>query len=209
MSLRTFANESKTVPSRAERPHVKVYRVIADVNHHQSLALKDERIWDGDLLTFDCRQKRAAWKAPEVYVLRPTLRRGSFFHLCPGALVIDAVAAAQLEEFLEMSGELLALPHEGDVLKVLNVTECVNALDEQRTTWVRGATSGAKIRIERYAFFPERLMEVPLFKIPETAKSEILTVEGMKDPEDEFKFNVESLGLAGLAFEELWDSDAA
>jgi hypothetical protein len=48
-------------------------------------------------------------------------------------------------------------------------------------------------------------IEVPLFKIPETRRGEILTIEGMKDPEDEFKYRVESGGYEGLKFELLWE----
>lgn len=39
---------------------------------------------------------------------------------------------------------------------------------------------------------------------PETAKGEVLTVSGLKDPEDEFKSIVEHNGLEGILFEELW-----
>lgn len=44
----------------------------------------------------------------------------------------------------------------------------------------------------------------PLFKIPETCNYEVLTCEGLKDPNDEFKGRIEQLGLTGLIFEQLW-----
>ena len=109
---------------------------------------------------------------------------------------------------LEQSGELLPLLCRGMDVRVVNVTQCINALDEDQTEWVYGQSTGQRIRIERYAFKSNRFIEAPLFKIPETSRSEILTIEGLKDPEDEFKFSVESKGLRGLLFQELWSSSA-
>ena len=98
----------------------------------------------------------------------------------------------------------MPLTHEGEQFFALNVTECINVLDNESTQWVYGQSTGARIRIEQYAFHADRLTETPLFKIPETSRSEILTVEGLKDPDDEFKSRVEKMGLTGLVFEEIW-----
>jgi len=46
-----------------------------------------------------------------------------------------------------------------------------------------------------------------IFKIPQTCRAEILVTEGMKDPEDEFKYVVEKSKFGGLLFEKLWDSN--
>lgn len=107
----------------------------------------------------------------------------------------------------EMAGELLPLKYSGQSYNLVNVLECVNCLDEQKTKWVTGKTTGAKIRIADYHFNKERLSESTIFKIPETALAEILCVEGLKDPADEFKYQVDSRRLKGLRFEELWSDD--
>jgi len=83
----------------------------------------------------------------------------------------------------------------------------VNCLDSEGTGWVFGKKTNAKIRIERYQFIPSHFSEAPLFKIPETAPAELLTVTGLKDPQDEFKNRVESARLGGLVFEEIWAQD--
>ncbi len=103
-----------------------------------------------------------------------------------------------------MAGELLPLPHRGDLFHLVNVLECVNCLDEQNTKWVLGRTTNARIRVEEYRFHANRLSESTLFKVPETALGEVLTVSGLKDPEDEFKSVVEREGLEGINFEEVW-----
>jgi hypothetical protein len=188
---------------------MKIYRIVEDVNVYQSFMV-DSAKWKGDLLTlltFDCSPRSSEWAAPPVYVLHPKLKQGNFVYLCPGALVVDAATVEQLRDLLEMSGELLPLPHKDKLYYVLNVTECINVLDEDMTEWLRTEDTGTPIGPKQYAFNANRLTETPLFKIPETCRSEILTCEGLKDPDDEFKRRVERLGLKGLMFEELWDSD--
>jgi hypothetical protein len=186
---------------------LKIYRLVPDVNHYQSFFPEDEKVWSTDVLTFDGRTKASNWVAPPLFILHPKYKRGNFFSF-GGTIVLDARATELLRDFLEMSGELLPLRHEGAEFTVLNITECVNVLDQDKTKWIYGKSTGAKIQIERYAFHLNRMTETPLFKIPETCKSDILTATGLVDPEDEFKFHVESNGLQGLRFEELWNSEA-
>jgi hypothetical protein len=105
---------------------------------------------------------------------------------------------------LESAGELLPLPYRDSLFYLVNVVECLDCLDEQRTNWILGETTGARIRIEHYHFDPSCLSTSTLFKIPQTAKAEVLTVTGVKDPSLEFKTIVERQGLMGLNFEKLW-----
>ena len=183
---------------------MRIYRIRCDVNAFQSFYI-DKARWHGDLLamlTFECSPRAAAYSPPPVFVLHPKLKAGNFYYLCPGALVVDSTALDHLQDLLEMSGEMLRLPYKDCLFHLLNVTECINVLDERHA---KRRSSGT---IEKYAFHPERLTETPLFKIPETCRAEILTCEGLKDPEDEFKGRVEQLGLKGLIFEELWSDEA-
>ncbi len=106
--------------------------------------------------------------------------------------------------FSKCWASLLPLPFKDKLYHVLNVTECVNVLDDHKTEWLYENGIGP---IKKYAFHAGRLTEAPLFKIPETCRSEILTLEGIKDPEDEFKGRVERLGLKGLIFEEIWSNE--
>ena len=187
---------------------MRIYRIVADVNRYQGFSVEGDDIWHTDMMTFDCKPKGSDWAAPSVYTLHPRLTRGSFFNLCPGALVLDGHATEALQDLLEMSGEMLPLSYNNESFTVLNVTECVNVLDEDGCKWVYGKSTGARIRIERYAFRANRLTEAPLFKIPETCRSEILCCEGLKDSDDEFKHRVERLGLKGLIFEEVWEGQS-
>ena len=183
---------------------MKVFRIRLDSNNFQSFLPADPKIWDEDVLKMNCRPKLPAWKAPSVYTVNPMLQRGAFFHLCSGAFVADMSACEELRAILEMACELLPLAHLGGHFHLLNVLECVNCLDEKKAEWVFGKTTNARIRIKEYQFDAGHFSESTLFKIPQTASGEVLTVSGLKDPEDEFKPVVERTGLGGILFEELW-----
>jgi hypothetical protein len=183
---------------------MEIFRIRLNSNEFQSFLPADTNIWQTDALKMDCKPKLSKWKAPEIYIQNPKREQGNFLHLCSGAFVTDSLAADRLRIILEIAGELLPFAHDGSPFFLLNVLECVNCLDDQSTEWVKGKTTGAKIRILKYHFDRGRLSESTLFKIPETAASEVLCVEGIKDPEDEFKAQVEASGFKGLMFEKLW-----
>jgi hypothetical protein len=105
---------------------------------------------------------------------------------------------------LEMAGDLLPLPYEDQEYTILNVTECINCLDHEASEWRHSPFTGQRISPLRYVFHPDRFSESTLFKIPETRRAEILVVEGLHDPEAEFRYAVEQGNLKGLIFEELW-----
>ncbi len=183
---------------------MQVFRVRLNSNIFQSLLPDDPNVWETDLLKMDCEPKLSLWRPPAVHIVNPKRKRGSFFHLCSGAFAVDLSKNGDLLAVLEMAGELLPLPFRGELFHLINILECVNCLDEQKTEWVLGKTTKARIRISEYQFHASRFSESSLFKIPETALGEVLTVSGMKDPEDEFKSIVEREELEGILFEELW-----
>lgn len=185
---------------------MKIYRVSPDVNKFQSFSLEDPNLELSEMLNFDGTPDRAeTWVPPAVYIYKPKLKKGNFLSLgSTVSLVVDETALEEIRDLLEMSGELLPLPYKDKLYHVLNVTECVNVLDDHQTQWLYEKGS---LPIKKYAFHRNRLTEAPLFKIPETCKYEILTFEGLKDADDEFKGRVERLGLTGLIFEEVWSSE--
>ncbi len=181
-----------------------IFRVRLDCNRFQTLQPTDLRIWEGTTFKMSCKSKMDSWPSPSVYVPDPLDAPGNFFDLCPGGLVVDTFALEKLRDIFEMAGELLPLSCADNSFYLLNVLECWNCLDDSRCKWVLGRSTGAKIRITEYSFYRDRVPESTLFKIPETAGKEILTVSGIKDPDDEFKSLVERQGLSGLIFEKLW-----
>ena len=183
---------------------MRIYRIEMDVNVYQRFYLDEASVINLPMWKWDATPMADMWRPPAVYILHPKLKRGNFFGLAPGMVVADSVAVTAVGSFLEQSGELLPLPYKAETFHALNVTECIDSLDEDRTEWVYGKTTGAPIRIKQFAFRANRLTETPLFKIPETCRTEIYTCEGLRDPEDEFKYMVDTLGLTGLLFQEVW-----
>lgn len=188
---------------------MKILRVSHDVSKYQTVlpdSPNEKNIYD--MLLFDGKSRKDNWSPLEIYYPNPLKELGDFVYLCPGTLVFNNKAREVCATFFEMSGEILPLPHEEAPLFALNVTECWNVLDAKKTEWQYDQTGIIKLRILKFCFHGHRIPEVPLFKIPETVRGSIYTVEGMKDPEDEFKYTVESKGLTGLIFEEVWNDEA-
>ncbi len=180
---------------------MKVYRIRNDVNRYQYFLPEHEEDWRK--FEQDCRPKAEFWDPPRVYVYKPKLKPGDFYQFSPMGLVTSPRATEVLRTQLEMAGELLPLPFEGQEFTLLNVLECINCLDQETTEW-HYFPDGTRGRIKRHAFHPERFSESVIFKIPETSKVDTLVVEGLHDHEEEFRYAVEQAGLKGLILEELW-----
>ena len=104
-----------------------------------------------------------------------------------------------------MAGELLHLPYMGRLFTLLNILECPDCLDGETSEWVYGRSSGKPIRIAHYSFHKNRFSESTIFKIPQFVRGSVFAVEGIKDPEDEFKHVVDAAGLSGLCFKKVWE----
>jgi len=75
---------------------------------------------------------------------------------------------------------------EGLELFIVNVIDCVNALDKNKTVYDYYDDGRRSNRILKYAFHTNRFHESSIFKLPETAITEILTYSGKKAESDEF-----------------------
>jgi len=183
---------------------MKVYRLKVAVNEYQSFLPKDSKVWQSEKMMMDCKSKKNTWNNIEFYILQTNLKKGNFFGGIPGVIIIDEIARQELTFFWEASGELLPFTYKDEKYYLFNGLNCYDLLDDEKTEWVYGQTTKKKIRISKYEFYPERFTETPLFKIPETIKTEILTVEGLKDSNDEFIYQVKRRNLKGLIFEKIW-----
>ena len=183
---------------------LRVYRVRQDIERYQYFLRADDEPF---ILEPDCKPRAATWTPPPVFVYEPLLEDGDFYQFGDSILIASPRATEVLRGFFEEAGELLPLPHEGTQYTLLNVTLCINCLDHERSAWLR-TKAGQRVYPTRYAFHRNRFDESALFKIPETHPGEILLVEGLREPEEEFRHVVEQAGLRGLRFEELWHEDS-
>lgn len=187
----------------------------------------DEPGWD---IVFDGRPVADHWYAPSVSSFQPRLREGDFWNFGVGAygacLAVrpEALGETHIGGFLERAGELLPFEYGSRTFSVLNITECIDALDRERTSWVdrsdmdveeiagdladelADAISSAPPKVDTPMFDLERL-GWQLFKIPETAITSIYYWErSIDDPRDQFRGVYEAHGLTGLTFTPIYSA---
>lgn len=185
---------------------MKIFLIDHDANNYHWLA---PDVTGEDLLrlvTFDCTPRESSWRPPYVTILDAKTKMGDFLNYNPSALLVSPDALPLIRHFFERAGELLPLWFNGDQYTLLNVTECINALDDPKTDWLL-ADDGSKVEIRRHMFDATKLTDSSIFKIPETRRGDVLTWERDCDPKTEFKAFVEENGLTGLIFKEIWNSE--
>jgi len=186
---------------------MKIFRLRVNVEEYRWIhPVGGDSVWKTGLLDF-MGDKKENWKPLQCYVGNLKQKTGNFYEFASGSLVFDKAVYEGMGDILEMGGEILPLEmEEGGQLYLLNVLECINALDKGKSEWKR-TPEGQKMYLTKYAFHSNRILESSLFKIPEGNYSSVLTYSGVKDTADEFKGRYEQLGLTGLIFEELWSDD--
>lgn len=152
------------------------------------------------------------WEPISFYILNPANERGSFSSLIGGGFAIDGrlLNNQRIWNILSICAEMLPIETEnGDTLYIVNVTQCLSALDVTQTirdkSWDSVRNVPAKGRILKYAFHKERLNHATLLKIPEEIGCSVFTHTGTHATEDDFFTVYHQLGLTGLKFEEVWE----
>jgi hypothetical protein len=166
---------------------MRVFRVKSDVNNYRWLV---PDVPDSDLLThttFDCTERFETWEPQRISFLDAAASQGDFAYYAPGALVSTPTSNRRINEFFEKAGEVLPLWSDGEVYSLLNVTLCVDALNNNETQWFE--VDGRKISIRKHCFQSDCLLNLrsSLFKIPETSTGSVLALEFDGNPEVEFK----------------------
>jgi hypothetical protein len=185
-----------------EKYQMKVYRIQTDVNRFQYFL--PEREEDALSLLMDCTPIQTTWQAPPIFIYKPRLIAGDFYSFSGGTLITSPRASEALATFLEMAGEVLPLPYKTTIFTLLNVTECIDCLDHDRSEWLVDEATGVRLLPTKYVFHPERFSTSRLFKIPETCRGEILVVDRDQGDEEEFLGVVRQEQLQGLEVTELW-----
>ena len=186
---------------------VKVFRMRLDINHYQYFLTESDS--ESRRLYMDGIPLGDSWSPPTVYVERPKRPAGDFYNPNNSVLIASPRATEVLRSHFNFAGELLPLPYKDQIFTVLNVTQCVDVLDPERSEFATSATPGIRGNLLRPAFHADRFPETSLFKIPDNFGLEIYVLEGANDFDMEFREAIESAGLKGLLFEEIWSDDGA
>src|SRR5271170_2194023 len=117
---------------------MKIYRVDFAANDYQSLFPTDESLWESGMLIFDGTRRIQHWATPHLFCLKPKLKRGDFFGGNVSALIAPEETVQRVRGFFREAGELLSVSVEGNSrpFTILNVTECINVLDQEKTEWL-------------------------------------------------------------------------
>jgi hypothetical protein len=217
-------------PQVVDRGTITFYEVGTDPDRYQYFLL--EEIGRVGLLS-DGRPWEDNWLPPKVFSFQPRLREGDFWDFGLGAVGKcfavrpEALQRTEVSHFLNSAGELLALPYLGREFKVLNITECIDALDHERTTYredmefdeeeLDELDDETRRLIEEEP--SERQVKTPvfrldrlgwqLFKVPETAITKIYYWERSEDdPEQQFRPYCQTQGLTGLTFTPIYSIDS-
>jgi hypothetical protein len=141
-----------------------------------------------------------------VEVLNPTAPAGAFPFLYAGMLGIDAATWPRLAPVLPDNAEVLDVnTPDGRSYRLLNIADCSDCIDEDRSEWAALRTS-PRTRVTRFAFRAERLSQWSLFK-PRAAPADLFVSSRALPPQRDFKVQYESLGLDGLIFREVWNDE--
>lgn len=193
---------------------VEVFRIKANPKECPWVLPDEVKFTEQGNLIFDGTPKRDGWNPPKFYLQAPNVKRTDFFIIAAGAFAFNQAVMdhPMMAMFFEMAGELLPIELEtGESLYILNTTEVVNALDQEKARFRKDPSSGVVVAVEQHAFKPERFTQSSIFKIPETCRSEVLTFAGrfVNPKEDEFLENYQAAGFSGLEFRKLWSSELA
>ncbi|MGW0229971.1 hypothetical protein ACWDWO_16780 [Actinopolymorpha singaporensis] len=128
------------------------------------------------------------------------LRRADFPWLGSWSLVLRDQAIDLAGPVLEPFGEILPLTCPDARIALFNPLVVLDALDENHSQLVR-FPDGDLMVIEKYVFSSRAVPERSIFKIPQERSGAVFYTEPVVD-------ELRGLGLAGLDFKLLWDSDA-
>ena len=151
-------------------------------------------------VTIDGTPRQGTWLSPPMRLIREdqgqTLAESDSPWLGSHALIFRQQAIRELEALLLSYGELLPVACSEPNLVIFNATRVLDALDEQASGLLR-FSSGRIMRITRYAFRPDIVSGIDLFKIPSLRVSPTFVSE-------RFVSRVQAAGLRGLVFDKVW-----
>lgn len=187
---------------------MKIYNIEADSDKYQTIlpVLDSNEIYE--ILDFKGLPKEETWAPIEFYIDNPLAKQSDFYSLInSAAFACNKKAIYKLGRFWDLSAELLPIFLEDRTeLFIVNIIDCINALNPKDTEYAYYEDGTRSNRILKYAFHKNRFHESSIFKIPETANTQILTYAGLKSPEDEFFSAYNESGLTGLIFSPLFES---
>ncbi|MBA4602064.1 imm11 family protein [Thermoactinomyces mirandus] len=180
---------------------MKIWHLECLLNSFESLGFadfdRDSKLADLLLQTSPLIDK---WNNVEVLTIDEGKDSDSpHFWDCP-VPVFSERAYYTVQDFLRNKAEALSLNHPEKIFYAIHVLNAIDAVDYQKAI-IKQLDTGFRVGFEKYAFIEEKVEDEHIFRIflDDRIRSAVFV-------SDEFKKAVESDGLAGFQFMEVWDS---
>lgn len=178
---------------------MKIYQFAVQEGYESAVPEADDEV--EIFLGFDGSAKASAWTPIRMELVKED--RGH--HYLPSdmpwfagnAPVLKQPAVDVLSPVLTKDGELLPLACDDANLWVFNVMTVLDALDEDRSEVIR-FSNGRIMRVNSFAFRPDRLRRVGAFKVPQLLRSALFVTEEVV---------ARAATLTGVGFKLLWEGD--
>ena len=182
-----------------------VYRVVSNLDYQGLMSDEDELLFK---LTSSLGEPLGSVNFPKCHIGSLKDKRGNFFRLSNGNVVVDQLALATIKPVMPKGTEYFPIEVEGiGELTYVNIIVKIDALDAENCSWRRESDGKRKI-ILGYKFHSDKLEEAPcLFKISEHRFTRLLTVTSRDSQPDDFYTRYTNAGLSGLVFEKLWTNE--
>jgi hypothetical protein len=183
---------------------VKIWDLQEDVNIYEHLTLVDGSPpkWNEFTDMFRGRHLSSNWERLKLKQIEHggNLKKGDMPYLSPGVPVFSIKAIDTLKHYLNNNAEILDIECDIGDYKIINIINLISCLDYEMSEIKYYPNSERIMRIKKYVFDKEKVVNEHIFKIIEQPRATIFV-------SDEFRDKVIESGLEGFKFIEVWDSE--
>jgi len=127
-------------------------------------------------------------------------KRSDAPYLSPGVLVVSKKTIEVFSDLLEGAVEYLPVECDNMDYYLINVVNIVDCIDYERSEVKRFSSSGRIMKFKKFAFKDDKVGNNHIFKIPELTKGYIFVSDVLKN-------RILQSKIAGIGFEEVWNSE--
>lgn len=183
---------------------MRIYKIVFEVDKYISLLPKDQSIYDMDFWPLDGTSIINKW--PNIVEAEIDNEDGEIpdiYDFGVGNMLFSEPTMKNVASILGSNIEYLPVKWENKNGYIANVVGYVDCLDNEKTDWYVDDESEKRLYIEKYAFIPEKIDKMMLFKIQENC-FEIYTVDDIQG--NSFISIIKKNNFEGLSFELVWEN---
>jgi hypothetical protein len=185
----------------------KIFRLRNDENISRLLATKEHQDYYQIKGKFAGDRMANSWKEPTFYIADPRQKEADFYRVDTGNLLFgNRVLESDFGEIMHLGGEILPanLEFSGGPKKIYfsNIISVYPCLNREKSSFKYNATREFIVDVTKHEFFPERILDSVVFKIPELVQTAIYTIE--REGGQSLRAIARKNDFKGISFEEVW-----